>query len=105
MGYHFISKLRRLIVDHGIDWGMFEDWKLWVLVLGGMKAVSDDREYFITAVKMAMRDRGYEDWEQVREVVAELIWIESIHGEPCSEFGKDVMAGETPKSDSSSSSC
>lgn len=91
--------------EHGSDWGTFEDWKLWVLVVGGMKAVSEDREYFIRAVKMAMRERGYEEWEQVREVVAGLVWIESIHGEPCRAFGLDVMAGDTPKSNTSSSSC
>ena len=93
-------------------WGEFTDWKLWVLVVGGMKALEGissssnnnnnnnnnsnqnigDREFFRRKVRIEMAARGLEDWEEVKDVIGGLVWIDAIHGGFLAEFGREVMS-------------
>lgn len=80
-GYHFVDRLRELIIIRNSEWEPFKDLRLWVVIVGGIFAVGEnDRNVFRDAAREVMGRLGLHTWEAVREVVTDFVWIEPLFG-------------------------
>jgi hypothetical protein len=90
-GHHYIERLKAAVLNS--EWHDLHDLRLWALVIGGIKSSEKDRYLFIDATRITMGDLGINTWNQVTEIVESIIWIDSVYGMRCQEFGREVMAG------------
>ena len=92
LGYHFVEKLRVAISVIDPGWELFWELKLWCIVVGGALAKGDDdRRAFTAAAKEVVGRLGLDNWENVKAVLTEFIWIEEVFGVRCEGFGREVV--------------
>jgi hypothetical protein len=90
-GYHFVARLKNLMILDSIEWEHFQDLKLWALVVGGIKSSTTDRALFVEEIGSLLKAMGIQTWEEATEVVQSFVWIEEIYGERCQDIGREVM--------------
>lgn len=91
-GSHFGRRLKVLIVLDAEAWRDFWELRLWILVVGGMKAEPGERGVFVREIETVMREVGLRTWSQVVRVLEGVVWIEDVYGKRCEELGREVVA-------------
>jgi hypothetical protein len=90
-GYHFMEDLKGMVLLETMEWQDFPGLRLWVLVIGGMKASMIDRPLFAEATSDALAGLNINTWEEATKVVTNFLWVEEIYRRRCREFGAEVM--------------
>jgi hypothetical protein len=90
-GYHFVKRLEQIALLEITEWEEFQNLRLWVLVIGAIKASPADRLHFIEGVKRALERLYITTWEEATLVVASILFNEEIYGQRCRYFGREVM--------------
>lgn len=90
-GYHFMNRLKNIISQGTEAWAGLLELKLWILVVGGIKASSIDRAIFIQLIRNTCTKLGLETWKQVTKTVGDFIWINEIYGARCVDLGLECM--------------
>jgi hypothetical protein len=78
----YVEQLLRLLQNDVVpqDWASFNDFKLWVLVMGVTEARGEVRDGLLGLLKHVMKRLGIRTHLNLEEKVSELIWIDNING-------------------------
>lgn len=75
------EKLKSLLEDDMTDWGFFNDLKLWIIVIGALKSVTEaQRLWFSNEFKLAMVARNsLTAYDEVEIKLAKYLWMPEHH--------------------------
>ena len=90
-GYHFVERLRETALAETTEWEEFQDLRLWVLVIGAIKALPEDQLLFIDGIKRVLERLHIATWDDATLVVESILFNEEIYGPRCRNLGRDVM--------------
>lgn len=91
MGYHFVERLRTVAVPESPEWDDFLELRLWILVVGAVKASAEDRDLFGAAIKVNLNALGANTWDEAMNIVRSFIWMEELYGQSARDLGVDIM--------------
>jgi hypothetical protein len=93
-GYHFVERLNHVALAECSEWDEFQNLRLWVLVIGAIKASPADRLLFIEGIKRALERLYITTWEEATLVVASILFNDEIYGQRCQELGREVIGSQ-----------
>lgn len=75
-GNHFSQRLKAIVISEGPEWNDFLQLRLWILVVGAVKASEEDRHLFGAAIKSVLETLGIVTWYGAMNVVENFVWME-----------------------------
>jgi len=85
-----ISNLKRYLLRVDICSGIA--LVVWLLFIGGCAADNHDRAWFSARLLSVIDQRGINKWKDVKKILLNFWWVESLHEEPRRQLWEEVMA-------------
>lgn len=92
MGCHFVEKLSDIMAYESEEWEEFQELKLWVLTVGAIKASAAGREIFVEGIQKMVEVMDIETWDEVVQIVSDIIWLDEVYGQRFADLGKEIIA-------------
>lgn len=90
-GYHFMERLKDVVVQESEEWQNFPELRLWVLVIGGIKASAADQDLFVCLILESYESLALNTWDQVTDILEKFMWLDEIYGARCADLGLQVL--------------
>lgn len=79
-----------LHTSQNLEWIGLKELKLWVLVIGAVIETGNERAWFVTKIKQAMRECGLEGWDQVILILKQVAWFDHLAASQMMLLAMDV---------------
>jgi hypothetical protein len=85
------EKLKSLLEDDMTDWGFLNDLKLWIIVIGALKSVTEaQRLWFSSEFKLEMAKNNLTTYDEVEIKLAKYLWLPEHHGTEFFNFIQNI---------------
>ncbi|KAF2672871.1 hypothetical protein BT63DRAFT_138760 [Microthyrium microscopicum] len=86
-------RLSQFLTQVAVDWSSFMDLHLWVLMIGAL-AEKNGRLWYVSEISATMREMGLIKWDDLLDVVKDIIWINEILDEDAEMLREEVIGSQ-----------
>ena len=82
-------RLPNLLRSHALDWSGLEELELWVLVIGALIEIDEERAWIIDRINRIMQMSGL-DWQGVLHVLRQIAWTDGVSSDEVDRLGAEL---------------
>jgi hypothetical protein len=84
------NRVTDLLVNSPVAWSPFLDLRLWVLVVVGLVAEGQEKEWHIGEIVTMMRQLDLNTWSEALSTVKGIIWIDALMDEDANNLAEEI---------------